>query len=251
MRIQKRGPAPSHRGPRSLKGRHWIWLVNKINIPSCESGCVFNAVQRVKSSCLLVPEGWFISCKCNLHVTSFVNKCERCTPVPSRQQHGGPSRCHIRPEESKLAGVFLAALLFSRVIAVCFMSPVRDCCCNHGVFSSLPQISRYTELGVVRMWWEILWVIFFFLQGTEWSFGRAHQNRRREWFIGYKGWQTSIGWRGLNTVVLWFLHKTWNKYGDFPAFHSVLKEKKISKTLLNLYKRWLLDILVAFGSQDF
>lgn len=160
---------------------------------------------------------------------------------------GGPSRCHIRPEESKLAGVFLADLLFSRVIAVCFMSPVRDCCCNHGVFSSLPQISRYTELGVVRMWWEILWVIFFLLQGTEWSFGRAHQNTQREWFIGYKGWQTSIWWRGLNTVVLWFLHKTWNKYEDFPAFHSVLKERNV----LNRHKRWLLDILVAFGCQDF
>lgn len=45
------------------------------------------------------------------------------TLVLFRQQHAGLC-CHIRPAECNFAGVFLEGLLFSRVIAVCFMSPL-------------------------------------------------------------------------------------------------------------------------------
>lgn len=43
-------------------------------------------------------------------------------------------RCHIRPVESNLAGVFLAALLFSRGNCSLLYVPVWDYCCNHRVF---------------------------------------------------------------------------------------------------------------------
>lgn len=43
-------------------------------------------------------------------------------------------RCHIRPVESNLAGVFLAALLFSRGNCSLLYVPLRDYSCNHRVF---------------------------------------------------------------------------------------------------------------------
>lgn len=133
---------------RSPESQRHLWHsesgLTKINIPFGKGFCY-------KSACggsVYSEQCVFSSCKCNLLFPSFVNKCEHALWY-CLNRSTGPVLPYLA-NGVQLAGVFLATLLFSLVIAVCFMSLYEITAAIMEFFISLEFAPQGSELELSK-----------------------------------------------------------------------------------------------------
>lgn len=173
MRIQKSRPAPvTQRSPESYRQAwHSDSGVNKINIPFGEGFCYKKCLRRI---CVYI-----VRCVCKACTTpreliqlmqmqpalpQFCQQMWACTLVLSRQQHG--ACVAILGQWSRTCrSIFSRPLVLPGNCSLLYV-PVWDYSRNHGVFHRARFHATGLGVGVVKMWWEIMWIILAGLAGN-------------------------------------------------------------------------------------